>query len=59
MSENQKTDKLPENLPNIIIYCIESLMDLEHLRVKLKNHPMPFFDSWADRNGKGFLFLLL
>ena len=54
MSENQKTDKLPENLPNIIIYCIESLMDLEHLGVKLKNHPMPFFDSWADRNGKGF-----
>ena len=29
-------------------------MDLEHLGVQLKNHPMPFFDSWADRNGKGF-----
>ena len=54
INENQKSDKLPENLPNIIIYCIESLMDLEHLGVQLKNHPMPFFDSWADRNGKGF-----
>ena len=42
-----------ENLPNIIVYSIESLMDLENLGVQLKNHPMPFFESLSQTTGRG------
>jgi len=54
ISEIKKDEKLPENLPNIIIYSIESLMDLEHLGVHLNNHPMPFFESLGQKTGRGF-----
>jgi len=50
----QKEEMSPGNLPNIIVYSIESLMDLENVGVQLKNHPMPFFDSLGQRTGKGF-----
>ena len=54
VSEMQKDEMLPENLPNIIVYSIESLMDLENLGVQLKNHPMPFFETLRQKTGRGF-----
>jgi phosphoglycerol transferase MdoB-like AlkP superfamily enzyme len=47
-SENQAT----ESLPNVILYGIESLMDMASLGVKLKNDPMPFFSSLAEQTGR-------
>ena len=52
--ERQKDEINPGKLPNIIVYCIESLMDLENLGVQLKNHPMPFFDSLSQKTGRSF-----
>ena len=54
VSDSQKDEVSQENMPNIIVYSIESLMDLENLGVQLKNHPMPFFDSLSQKTGRGF-----
>lgn len=43
-----------EQLPNIIFYSIESLMDFENLGIELKNPPMPFYSSLAERTGKSY-----
>ncbi len=43
-----------QDLPNIIFYSVESLMDLESLGVEMANSPMPFFSSLTEKTGRSF-----
>jgi phosphoglycerol transferase MdoB-like AlkP superfamily enzyme len=52
--EQEKEIPLSDELPNIIFYSVESLMDLESLGVEMENSPTPFFTSLTEKTGKSF-----